>query len=87
VSFTPDGQTLASASADGKIILWNFDLDDLITKSCDWLRDYMTNPTIPEDEKALCAEELGLPLNSAVPSQVNWVANVRGFWRGVFGEG
>ena len=40
----------------------------------------MTNPAAPEDEKALCAEELGLPLNSAVPSRVNWVANVRGFW-------
>ncbi len=94
MSFAPDGQTLASGdgyeledgSYAGKVILWNFNLDDLIAKSCTWLRDYMTS-TASEDEKALCTEELGLPLNSAVPSRVGWVANVRGFWRGGFGEG
>jgi hypothetical protein len=45
----------------------------------------MTNPATPADERALCAEELGLPLNTAVPSRVNWLANVQGFWRGLFG--
>jgi hypothetical protein len=64
----------------GTAIPCNFDFDNLIAKSCTWIRYYMTNPAAPEDEKALCAEELGLPLNSAVPSRVNWVANVRGFW-------
>mgnify|MGYP006277733681 CR=1 FL=1 len=87
VQFSPDGQTLVSNSDNGTVILWNFDLDDLITKSCDWLRDYMTNPATPEDERALCAEELGLPLNTAVPSRVNWLANVQGFWHGLFGPG
>jgi WD40 repeat protein len=86
VSFSPDGQTLASVGMDGQIILWNFDLDDLIAKSCDWLRDYMTNPATPEDERALCAEELGLPLNTAVPSRVNWLANLQGFWRGLLSQ-
>jgi WD40 repeat protein len=87
VSFAPDGQTIASASDDGTVILWNFNLDDLIAKSCDWLRDYMANPATPPEEKALCKDELQLSGLPTVPERVNWVANVRGFWRGVFGEG
>jgi len=91
VSFAPDGQTLASGygyqledgSYAGKVILWNFSLNDLIAKSCDWLRDYMTSTASPE-EKALCKDELQLSGLPAVPERVNWVANVRGFWRGVF---
>ncbi|WP_052288432.1 nSTAND1 domain-containing NTPase [Leptolyngbya iicbica] len=63
VSFAPDGNTLISSDGDslgssnytGSIILWNLNLDDLIAKSCDWLRDYMTNPTTLPEEKALCA--------------------------------
>ncbi|MEM6837074.1 MAG: hypothetical protein AAF609_09475, partial [Cyanobacteria bacterium P01_C01_bin.120] len=85
VSFAPDGETIASASADGKVILWNFDLDDLIAKSCDWLRDYMTNPTTPDDEKALCAEELGLSQTTTPSERMNWVAAVRSFGSRLFG--
>ncbi len=71
---------MASASADGTIILWNFDLDDLMAKSCNWLRDYMANPTTPTEDKALCEGYLPLSLlQSAALGPLQWVANVRAF--------
>ena len=60
VMVSPDGKTLASTDTDGNIILWNLDLDDLMAKSCDRLRDYM-NYNASKDEKKLCANKLNLP--------------------------
>jgi WD40 repeat protein len=54
VSFSPNGKTIASASSDGTIILWNFDLEDLLVRGCDWLRDQKTNPNVTETDKLLC---------------------------------
>jgi hypothetical protein len=45
----------------------------------------MANPATPPEEKALCKDELQLSGLPAVPERVNWVANVQGFWQGVFG--
>ncbi len=54
VAFNPDDQTLASASADKTVILWNFDLDDLIVRGCEWLYDYLKNRPDSDPEKHLC---------------------------------
>ncbi|BAZ40297.1 WD-repeat protein [Calothrix sp. NIES-4101] len=54
VRFSEDGKTLAS-TGDGKISLWNFDLDDLVKKGCDWLHDYLqNNPDVSTEDRRLC---------------------------------
>ncbi|HIK27852.1 MAG: hypothetical protein N3E45_11905 [Oscillatoriaceae bacterium SKW80] len=55
VCFSPDGGALAAAYADNVVILWNLDLQDLLTRSCDWVRDYLeNNPNISESDRHLC---------------------------------
>ncbi|ACB51536.1 WD-40 repeat protein [Crocosphaera subtropica ATCC 51142] len=55
VAFSPDGQTIASISADNTIKLWSLDLDEVMTRGCDWVRDYLTNnPNVSEEDRKIC---------------------------------
>jgi WD40 repeat protein len=56
VSFSPDNNTLVSAGADNKIIFWNLNVDDLLLRGCNWLNDYLNNPTTNKDIHHLCAD-------------------------------
>jgi len=56
VSFSPDGQQIATAAADGTARLWQvYDLDGLMGLGCDWLRDYLTHhPEASDADRAIC---------------------------------
>jgi WD40 repeat protein len=53
-TFSPDGKFIASSGRDGRVIIWNRDLEleDVVKKSCDWVRGYLeNNPDVKEDDK------------------------------------
>jgi WD40 repeat protein/tetratricopeptide (TPR) repeat protein len=58
VTFSSDSKTLAFASSDRTVILWpleNFELNNIIARSCEWLGDYLQNdPKVAEGDRLLC---------------------------------
>ncbi|MGC1245152.1 MAG: WD40 repeat domain-containing protein, partial [Spirulinaceae cyanobacterium] len=58
ISFSPDGKTIATASGDRTVMLWNFELDyleDLLMRGGHWLRDYLlNNPYVDQSDRYLC---------------------------------
>jgi WD40 repeat protein len=54
VGFSHDGKILVTATND-EVTLWNFDLDDLVIKSCNYIGNYLiTNNSLNQEDKHLC---------------------------------
>ena len=58
ITFSPYGQELASIDSTGKLILRNLDIDLLVDKGCDWMKDYLANNSnLSATERELCREK------------------------------
>ena len=45
---------IASGTADG-VLFWNFNLDDLVVRGCNWVQDYLkNNPNVDKSDRHLC---------------------------------
>ena len=54
VRFTSDGQKIIAMSGD-KVLIWSLNLDELLKKGCEQVRDYLkTNPNVKNEDKTLC---------------------------------
>ncbi|WP_416211689.1 hypothetical protein [Nostoc sp. DedQUE12b] len=62
MSFSPDGQTIVSASDDNTVRIWSLNpidtytnVNDLLIKSCNLLKNYLTNNSklLPAD-RSIC---------------------------------
>jgi len=71
VAYSPDGETIATGSLDATVKLWNFQLEDLIARGCDWLGTYFVKQS-PEllMELEVCQDHNPDWLITAVPTLV-----------------
>jgi WD40 repeat protein/uncharacterized caspase-like protein len=57
VSFSRDGNLLLSASEMSGVRLWAFNLDDLLTRGCQQLQDYLkNNPNVKKSDREVCTK-------------------------------
>ena len=55
VTISADGKTLASGGGDNTIKIWDFDLNSLIQRNCDWVRNYLQNSSeVSQEDRGLC---------------------------------
>ena len=55
LNFSSSGKALVSAGFDGTAHVWNLDLDDLISRGCLWIQDYLkNNPNLTQRDRNLC---------------------------------
>ncbi|HEY9596051.1 MAG TPA: hypothetical protein V6D33_00075, partial [Cyanophyceae cyanobacterium] len=60
INWSNDGKSLVSGSEDKTAIVWNLDVDELLDKSCNWLRDYLqNNPNVRPSDRQLCQPSNG----------------------------
>jgi WD40 repeat protein len=54
INFSPDGKMIVWANQT-EVIMWNLDLNYLLSQGCDWVRDYLQhNPNVSESDRHLC---------------------------------
>ena len=54
INFSLDGKMLVWSNG-GEVIMWNLDLDYLLSQGCDWVRDYLqNNSNVSESDRHLC---------------------------------
>lgn len=56
LTFSPDGKLIAIVRNNGTAKFWRVEsLDDLMVRSCDWVRNFLeNNPKVEDSDKHLC---------------------------------